>query len=182
MIPAAQTERRGNADANRHPVGFAIDAQRERVLPLFHTDNSSAANARAAKYGESSISGACRPICAASSAALPRAVVTPSPSCPNANHNQVCRGCAPNSGNPSAEAARSPVQQRMMFSCASVGKKCCARMSIAASSGISNDESTESNWREEPISHCPVGRACTLNATEAPSLACALAPYPSSTN
>ena len=75
-----------------------------------------------------------------------------------------------------------PVQQRMMFICASTGKKCCARVSIAASTGMSNAESTASNWREEPISHCPVGRACTLNATEVPPLACALAPYPNSTN
>ncbi len=31
-----------------------------------------------------------------------------------------------------------------------------------------------SNWREEPISNCPLGRGCTLKATDAPLARCAL--------
>ena len=78
----------------------------------------------------------------------------------------VCRG--------SAQRSTSDVHLRQC------GQKCCAR-SIAANTGMSTPNRRRQAGRKEPISHCRWA-VPTLDATDVPSLACALAPYPNSTS
>ena len=112
-------------------------------------------------------------ISAATSRALPGAVVTPAFMPDREPHARPRRMLAeqrqpvgPRNGSPSMRGSRSGLPVRQITHRAA---------QHAREHGGSTCASSVSNWRDEPISNWPVGRGCTLNATDVPSLACALA-------
>ena len=89
---------------------------------------------------------------------MPGAVVIPNPSCPVARKRFSWPGQGPISGSLSGVAARKPVQVRIAESALSPGMYSQARSIILPRIPGSTSVSSTPNWRDEPISNCPVRR------------------------